>query len=538
MYSNKGIEILVDNMVIVKDRSSIIRILFMRILKIDALIPAGLFFITIVSRIPFTSRILYHWDSVNFAYSIRDFNLVLEQPQPPGYILYVGLIRLVNGITQQAQMTMVFISIVASSLAVMAIYGLGKQMFSRRVGTIAALLLATSPLFWFYGEIALPHTLDAFLVILTTSFFYRVLRGEPKSILAAVLSLAIAGGVRQQTLVFLFPLALFSIRKMGWRNIVYAATIGALTCLVWMIPLFDSSGGIGNYFQVMGTFSTRFQTTTSIFSTGGLWGLRRNGIKLSMYSLYGIGFASIFLSTIPFVRKPIRWVNAFRDERNIFLLLWVIPAGLYYIFIHMGQQGLVFVYLPAIFLGLARLVDEFRQIHGKAANQILASVVVLNSVLFLFIPEYPIGTQTLRLLTRNTIQNSDEYFSQRINAIHQSFPPESTIIIANNWHHAEYYLPEYRVLPFNLGSKWEVDQNVPNNRDQDTIDTSPRSFGLVPDHKGGIYVVFFDSDLFQYNKNPSGIKNVYLKDGILNYQTMQLSGRIITEKDFYEVIPK
>ena len=43
----------------------------------------------------------------------------------------------------------------------------------------------------------------------------------------AVIVLAIAGGVRQQTIVFLAPLMLFAFRKIGWKLFISAGLVGA-----------------------------------------------------------------------------------------------------------------------------------------------------------------------------------------------------------------------------------------------------------------------------------------------------------------------
>ena len=62
----------------------------------DSWASVSLFVGTLLSRIPFRSQVLYHWDSVNFAFAMRRFDIGAEQPQPPGYIAYVWLCRLVD----------------------------------------------------------------------------------------------------------------------------------------------------------------------------------------------------------------------------------------------------------------------------------------------------------------------------------------------------------------------------------------------------------------------------------------------------------
>jgi hypothetical protein len=76
---------------------------------------------TWLSRLPFVGEVLYHWDSLNFAFSLERFDVAASQPHVPGYLLYVGLIRLVNLAFDNPQRTMVAISIAASGLAVAAL---------------------------------------------------------------------------------------------------------------------------------------------------------------------------------------------------------------------------------------------------------------------------------------------------------------------------------------------------------------------------------------------------------------------------------
>ena len=63
---------------------------------------------TMLSRVPFRSHILYHWDSVNFAFAMQHFDVAAEQPQPPGYIAYVWLCRLVDLLFHDLQVTMLY----------------------------------------------------------------------------------------------------------------------------------------------------------------------------------------------------------------------------------------------------------------------------------------------------------------------------------------------------------------------------------------------------------------------------------------------
>ena len=62
----------------------------------DYLFAGALGILTVLSRLPYRARMLYNWDGVQFALALREYDVVKHQPHPPGYILYVGLGRVVN----------------------------------------------------------------------------------------------------------------------------------------------------------------------------------------------------------------------------------------------------------------------------------------------------------------------------------------------------------------------------------------------------------------------------------------------------------
>lgn len=502
----------------------------------DWVMAGSLMLLGLITRLPFLSHVLYHWDSVNFAFAMQDFNLAKDQPQPPGYIIYVELTRLVDTFFHDAQSTLVAISVGASVLSLAAIYFFGKAVFNRQVGLVAALFLTFSPLYWFYGEIALPHPVDALLVTVSAWWLYKTMRGDLRYLFPAVAIAAIAGGVRQQTLVFLAPLILFSLRKVGWKNLALAGALGAVICLAWFLPLISLSGGLSSYLQVMNAFSARFQSTTSLFMGAGLWGLTRNVTKLTLYTLYSwsVFALPLVIYAFQFVRRRGKIQSL---EKLIFFTLWIAPALIFYTIIHMGQQGLVFVYLPALLVISAAALVYLLESRRRWLFMVTAGLVLINASIFLFLPEYPLGPNGQRLLTRATIVNSDNYFQGRFNEIESSFSPGNSVIIASNWHHLDYYLPQYTRLPFTLGAKWEVDQGQPDNSPQNNLDATPAQMGfnLAPGEE--VAVVIFDPDLDGFNQTPQYAQQVPLPDGSdLQVMYMGAQDRLVLKPDSFSLI--
>jgi hypothetical protein len=84
-------------------------------------IPSFLFLVTLLSLIPFRSKVLYHWDSVQFALATEHYDITVHQPHPPGYFLYVMLGRLLNIFTHDANTSFVALSVVVSAATVVAV---------------------------------------------------------------------------------------------------------------------------------------------------------------------------------------------------------------------------------------------------------------------------------------------------------------------------------------------------------------------------------------------------------------------------------
>ena len=499
-----------------------------------------LFLGTVLSRIPFRSHILYHWDSVNFAFAMQRFDVAAEQPQPPGYIVYVWLCRLVDLLFHDPQTTMVWISVVSSGLAVVAMYLLGRAMFDRRTGLVGALFLATSPLFWFYGEIALPHVLDTFLVILSAWLLWEVMQGQAWAFVPAAVSLAAAGGVRQQTPIFLGLVALCAaigfLHRAGWKRGlrwgVLAIVVCGMLCAAWFFPLINSAGGLDRYLQVMGDFSARFNATTSLFMGAGWFGLTRNLRKLGMYTAFGWSVALVPLVLYALLRV---WQRRFkvRWERGLFLLAWVLPPLFFYAIIHMGQQGLVFVFLPALLLVSALATVRLLERRGRVVLAAgITALAPINTTLFIALPEYPLGSEQIKVLSWDTLRNNDAYYQERFDAIRQHFPAESTAILAANWRHVQWYLPEYRLLPFSVVSKWELGAGSVLETGREPQVLSISDLGLQVNAQGEAVIVLFDDKLGHFNMSPDETKTLTLANGsVLNCLPLRPDERLCYDPD-------
>ena len=110
------------------------------------------------------------------------------------------------------------------------------------------------------------------------------------------------------------------------------------------------------------------------------------------------------------------------NPRVWLLALWAAPSLFFYVFIHMGQQGLIFVYLPICFLISARAGDALaRQWAGGQA--LFVGCLAANALLYLFAPVYLLPGEKLKVLSEATIQAQDHLLEGEIDAVHADLPP-------------------------------------------------------------------------------------------------------------------
>lgn len=495
-------------------------------------IALALFIVTILSRLPFQSQYLYHWDSVNMAFGVLQFDVPNGAPQYPGYIVYIVIAQITNLLFNDPQRTMVFISVLSSGLAVVTLFYLGREMFNPVTGLIAALFLAASPLFWFYSEIALPHTFDLFFITLCAWLLYKIMIGQTRWLWLTTILLALLGGFRQQDLLFMAPIAVLACYRVGVWRIVGALLLGALVTLAWIIPLMAYSGGIRSYLDGSAAYTALFFTTTSIFSGAGEFGLRRNILnKLIPYTLYGWSLATLaVLYWLPLLPRHLRsWLT---NRKFWFLLLWIAPSVGFYAIVHMGQQGLVFVFLPALLLISAQGLYRLFVSRPALLRASTALVVLVGVVIFVFVPTYPLGKDSIKILTYDSLRQHDQQIASQISAVRENFKPGDTVLLAASWRFSQFYLPEYSFIRFNIGAKFEVDAGQAKGGDFVNQPVSAAELGLPANQSWNIVVM--DEEMLEFADSP--LEQVELANGFsLNYLPMQADDLYFTDGSSFGV---
>jgi hypothetical protein len=217
-------------------------------------------------------------DSVNFALGVRDFDVALHQPHPPGYPVYIALGKLSHRVAValgtrpevlDARSLAVW-SALFGALAAWALVALFRTLEGEATrACLAALVTVTCPLVWMTGSRPMSDVpgfaLAALAQALLALAFVRGRDGgrggasdaEAARLLAAgALVAAIGIGARSQVAWLTVPLLLLVMADRLFRRagggVLAATVLFAAGVLAWFVPMVAASGGPAGYLTALG----------------------------------------------------------------------------------------------------------------------------------------------------------------------------------------------------------------------------------------------------------------------------------------------
>ncbi len=319
---------------------------------IDAAWAVLLAILTIASRLPYRTRMLYNWDAVQFALALQEYDVAKHQPHPPGYILYVMLGYCVNAWVGDATAAYVTLAVVFSGLTTAAVYFLARAMYGRGAAIAAALLLAVSPLFWFYGSVGLTYAAEALAATTVAYFAYRALTGSETHVYLGAVYLGLAGGIRQSILLLLLPLwlgaTIAGVRRP--RAVLGGLMLVAAAALTWFVPMVWLTGGLTRYLAASAELAETIVKPTTVGMTSLEITLAQARYLIESV-IVGLGPLALVLLALPRYARRHGW-----GRTEWFLVAWTVPPVLVYTLVHFGQAGYVLTFLPALVILLARVL--------------------------------------------------------------------------------------------------------------------------------------------------------------------------------------
>lgn len=450
--------------------------------RLDLVIVLALASAIVATRLPLRTEWLTSWDAIQFALAVHDYDIVKHQPHPPGYILYVALARLIDGVVGDPTASLTLLAILASVATVGLTYRLARTLYGRPTAVTAAVALVASPLFWYHGLVGLSYAAEAALAVLVASLAWEMRHGRPRTTLWAALALGLAGGVRQSLLIVLGPLWL----GLAWRSfrragpILAGSTVIAATTALWFVPMVWLTGGLDRYLEAGRELYESTVRATTVMGAPGHWQV--NVERIVEAAAFGLGLLLPALA-LPLVTGLPR--VAATESRGWLFALWMGPPLAVYTFVHFGQYGYLLTVLPALaILAAHAAVGALEQLVASrwrpaALGVGLTTVVLAHGVFFVASPPIDVtpppnqpaeverwgaSARTryrygLWMMTVGGLREQEAVIRTYVETVRRRFDPADTVLVtelgnprsAPWFRHVSYYLPEFTVYHLRTG---------------------------------------------------------------------------------------
>jgi 4-amino-4-deoxy-L-arabinose transferase-like glycosyltransferase len=355
-----------------------------------------LFCFCLATRIPLRSSFLSGWDPVEYALAIHHFDISQSQPHAPGYIVFVGLARLLFGFVHDDNLTLTTLAALFSALSTVLIFLLAFCMYDRPTALLASALWATCPLVWFPGLGSGMDPAAGFSSLATALAVYLFLRSPSRWMAVCAGGVyALAAGLRPDQLLLLAPLFLFPF----WRSAacrrwaLYAFCSAMLVYLAWYIPTVASAGGYSNYTRLVGgQFSVLVKRGSIFFGASPIVHIWMLTVLISGLAL-GLLPLLIILAILWTLRRPSVQAGWTGWNEALLLTVWAAPFLLFYSLIFIGRVAFCVACLPPILLLLSRwvvlrVVGPHQRVSKRFWSLLFFSVAINVGVFFL-VPRVP-----------------------------------------------------------------------------------------------------------------------------------------------------
>lgn len=354
-----------------------------------ALLAAGVLLL-VVLRVPFLAQQPFEVDVGNFMLAVADFDVAQHRPHPPGYFLYVMIVRMLAAVTGDAHAALVWFAAAASALAAVPTWLLARQFLDRQGARWVVALCLFNPASWFYSCVGLASITELLWTPWVLWLLVAGARGERKSLLWGSLLLGLAGGFRQNLLVFLAPCWFFAVWHCpgSWRHrgAATALLLGGVSC--WFVPTVIDTGGLAAY-RAANAFLADSMAQSCVFLSPVAGEVAANLVRFASSAVVALGLAGLLglgLAVLRWRRLP--WQ---RDGASLLAVAVAAPL-LFFVAVYFHKKAYVLVLLaPASIMAVAGLRTLRRPVWAPA---VLLLTLAVHQLVFFTLP--PVGQVAAR----------------------------------------------------------------------------------------------------------------------------------------------
>ncbi len=349
--------------------------------------------LVVASRYPLAPGQLFSFDDVNLAHSVRHFDIRISQPQPPGYPLFVMEMRALWWLRFRRMENLLLALSLAGSIAALFLIGLfGNRMLGGISGYCAAWLMALHPVFWYSGVTSALRVQLAIVAVAAAAACWRAWRGDGRWVLWSAVALGLGAGIRPEAGPLLFPLWVASALRapVAWKDRAIALGAMAASVAVWLLPAMMASGGPYHFVKACLEY-----VTDQASGTSGLFGATETRWRTTFWHLTTWVFCGVpgFLLPAALAWRRKEWWKL-GWERLAFFALWLVPAFVFALLVHVEDSGQALLMVPAVSLAGGHLMNRALDLTDLWISRWHALIVAIPAL----VAAWTAGSQDKHLL--------------------------------------------------------------------------------------------------------------------------------------------
>ncbi len=335
------------------------------------------------SRLPYVNDFAMLGKDGDFYINALKLDRTYNVP-PPGNLGYVLLGKAANGIWSSPVHAFAAANIGLTAIAACSCFLLARRSLPRPLAAATVFALTANPLVWWYGPVVASYLV--WLAILPTIALFGLRfadHGRWSDLIASSLVLGVGTILRQDLVAFGSPLwaGCLLLGRASIRQWFAGVAIIAACCFGWFLGTSAILGGTDAYLAKLADKHAH-DRGYSPAQRGLFEGLLRNGSKYVLF----LGWTA-HLVLIPFVVGLYRALGSAATRWRMLLLslLWVLPSWYFAFFVFAGTGGLIFPFLPLLYLGAARGLQSLF-VQSRRPTIAMASVGLLSFAQFTLTP--------------------------------------------------------------------------------------------------------------------------------------------------------
>lgn len=380
-----------------------------------------------------SSEIALDVDPVNLLYGMHELNPAHHAPHPPGYVVYVWMLRALHAFVDGAPWETVQLLGRLFSTATIPLTYLATRMLrpeNPMAWAYAALLSAFHPFLLFHGVDAQTHGAEAFaagLLLVAVLSYRRFPTGTRAVILGALL--AFGSSLRPSFVVAGVGPVLWAI---GWRRPAHLLAAGAVSlagALAWLIPTWRVSGGYARWRAANDALvQDLFVRTNSVLSAD----------SLDAFVFYN--FANTLLWLVLLV-APLVVVLAMRGSLRIHgdraygdslqIVLWTLgPSAVFYLSFFCSEPGYLLGVAPCIVVLTSVAASGVPVVTRRRLSYAGA---VMIQIVILFAPSAPPDIPIGKIPSLTELIERDAIYRTALARVVDAIPPNARALYVTDY---------------------------------------------------------------------------------------------------------